>query len=116
MFYLVILQAQIVIYSFMMNKKVKKALLCLLKDEVMVSSWGITNISIKKSSICFDVAGFIYRGRININCEQSFYEIQLDNGITIQCPENNLLNVLDEAIEKTDYYSSNLKKWIITHN
>lgn len=97
-----------------MNKKVKKALLCLLKDEVIVSSWGITNISIKKSSICFDVAGFVYKGRINIKCEQSFYEILLDNGTAIRCSENDLLNILDETIEKTDSYSSNLKKWIIT--
>jgi len=63
-----------------MNKYVKKALICLLKEEVKVSSWGIYNITIDESSINFNVDGLIYKGCISIRCYETYYEVHFEPG------------------------------------
>ena len=95
-----------------MNKNVKRVIVDLLKEKEIVSSWGISNILIKESSVHFQVEGFIYRGLICIKCNESNCEIKFDDGKTILCYVNELTNVLDTAIEKDENYLSNLEMWL----
>lgn len=98
-----------------MNKNVRNAVSCLLKEEHIVSSWGISNISIEDSSIHFSVDGFIYQGNVCIKCNNDYYEILFDDGKTIRCSVQELTDVLDTAIEKNENYFHNLKTWILSH-
>lgn len=97
-----------------MNKKVKEAVVCLLKEEAIVSSWGLSNISIEDCSVNFVVDGFVYKGNVCIVCDKSYYEIQFDGGRTIRCAVHELTNVLDTAIEKDGNYLQNLEDWILS--
>lgn len=96
-----------------MDKNVKKALICLLKEEEKVLSWGITNISIDESSINFNVDGFLYKGSISIRCDETYYEIHFDCGKIIRCIDAaDLTNILDSNIEKTENYQHDLETWL----
>lgn len=97
-----------------MNIKIKQALVSLLSKEDIVSSWGITNISIEETSIRFNVEGLIYVGSICIRYNQPSYEIAFDDGRLIKCSLNELANVLDACIERTENYIRDLEKWFLT--
>lgn len=98
-----------------MNKNVKKALVCLLTEEEKVSSWGITNITIEESSINFNVDGFLFKGRINITYDETYYEINFELGKKIRCIDaEELIDVLDSNIEKTDNYQHDLENWLFS--
>lgn len=107
---------KIIRYSLDMDERLRMALISLLTEEGIVSSWGITNISFRESSLQFDVAGFLYSGSINITCENSYYVIHFDDGNMIQCNEKNLVNALDVAIERNDNYLQELETWILSQN
>ena len=49
-----------------MNKKIKKALVCLLNEEAIVISWGITNLNINDTSFVFEVSGFLFQGKVEV--------------------------------------------------
>ena len=95
-----------------MNIKIKKALVSLLNEEVMVASWGITNTKITDTSIEFEVSGFIYQGKIQLKPLDDSYNILFDTGESINCSLNDLVKTLDYKIEKTDNYESFLKEWL----
>ena len=96
-----------------MDKNVRNALICLLKEEDKVSSWGISNISIDDSSINFVVDGFLYKGHVRILCDESYYKIRFDNGKTIRCLDaTELPDILDFNIEKTENYQHDLENWL----
>lgn len=113
LFYLVILQRKIVIYSII-RTNVRRALICLLNEEEKVSSWGITNINIEENSINFDVDGFLFRGHISIKCEETYFEIQMEGGKNIMCVVSELTDTLDSSIEKAENYQQNLEKWLLS--
>lgn len=50
----------------MIAENVRKLLLSLLKDEVIVASWGISNINISQTQLSLSVSGFKYQGRVTI--------------------------------------------------
>lgn len=96
-----------------MDKNVKNALIYLLKEEDIVSSWGISHISIDDSSINFVVDGFLYKGQIKILCNDSYYEIRFNNGKTKRCLDaTELPKILDSNIEKTENYQHDLENWL----
>ena len=96
-----------------MNKNVKKALICLLKEEEKVSSWGITNITIDESSINFKVDGFLYKGSLSIRCDETYYEIHFECGKILKCLDaTELTDILDSNIEKTDNYQQDIENWL----
>ena len=95
-----------------MNKNLKRAIVALLQEKEIVSSWGISNILIKESAFSFQVDGFIYNGSICIMCNASYCEVEFDNGKTIRCNVHDLLNVLDTIIEKDKNYLLNLEEWL----
>lgn len=97
-----------------MDEKVKNALVCLLNKDEIISSWGINNISIEERSISFDVEGLIYKGNICIRCDKPDYEIQFEDGRTIQCSIGKLVDILDVHIETTDNYLRDLENWVLS--
>lgn len=94
-----------------MNKELRYLLVRLLKDEVTLQSWGITNILIKDSSLNFDVSGMKYSGTVFINTCTNGYIISL-GAKTIQATIDDIISILDSEIEKTDNYISDLSKLI----
>ena len=62
----------------MIAENVRMLLLSLLKDEVVVASWGMTNIIISETKLSFSVNGFKYKGVVTIEeNDSSNYEILL---------------------------------------
>ena len=99
-----------------MNAKVKLALVTLLNEEDIVSSWGISNISVGNDFLCFNVDGFIYKGGIRISCNPADYEIIFNGGKILTCQINNLVHILDTNIEKTQHYMKDLNEWLSSKN
>ena len=85
-----------------------------MQESVIIASWGITNISINDTSICFEVSGFKFSGKVEIYsiCDEQ-YEIKLAEQIIGQHGLGTIVEVLDNAIEKTDDYQQYLKEWIM---
>lgn len=95
-----------------MNASIKNALIVFIEEKDIVSSWGITNISVNDYTIAFNVNGFIYSGSIVIFCNTSCYKIVFSDGKTIECSINELVSVLDTNIEYSQDYEKKLRKWI----
>jgi hypothetical protein len=96
-----------------MNKNIKKALVYLLNEEVIVTSWGISNINIEDTSIGFEVSGFIYQGKVQVSLyNDDGYKINFDTGESVICSIEELTKTLDSKIERTENYESCLREWM----
>ena len=96
-----------------MDKNLKKALICLLKEDEKVSSWGISNINIDECSINFNVDGFLYKGGVSIRCDETYYEIHFEGEKKIRCLDaSELTEILDSNIEKSYNYQHDLENWL----
>lgn len=95
-----------------MNKNLKRVMVALLKEKEIVSSWGISNILIRRNVFYFRVDGFIYKGSICIICNTSYCEVKFENDKVTRCNLLDLVSVLDTAIEKDENYLSNLETWL----
>ena len=96
----------------LMNEKIKKALVYLLNEEIVVTSWGITNININDTSVRFEVSGFLYKGKVELTPCESGYIIKLDNAENIHCQLEELVRTLDTRIERGESYESQLQEWL----
>lgn len=94
-----------------MKKEIRNLVNRLLHEELIVQSWGITNIQIIENVIRFEVCGFKYKGLIIISTDANGYNVNIGNK-NIQSSLDNIINVLDDEIEKTENYTSDLSKWI----
>ena len=90
-----------------MKKETKALLAKLLEDEVIVLSWGITNIQISVSCVSFDVNGFKYKGTVSIELDNEGYRIVLKDK-TVNSSLDDIVTVLDNEIEKTGNYISDI--------
>lgn len=95
-----------------MDGKIRTALISLLNEEVIVASWGLTDLTIKDTSFEFFVSGFIYQGKVTVAVQESDCLISLDNGNTFKCAINNLVQSIDCMIEKTSEYDTKIIEWI----
>lgn len=96
-----------------MDKNLKKGLIFLLSEEEIVSSWGISNITIDENSINFNVDGFLYKGRISIKYVETYFEIRFGCDKKVRCVDaTELTEILDSNIEKTDNYQHDLENWL----
>lgn len=96
-----------------MNETIKKALVCLLNEEIVVTSWGICNICIQEASIEFDVSGFLYQGNVKVIPNKSGYRIIFNNDDYLDCSLVELVKTLDSKIEKSDNYEADLRDWLV---
>lgn len=95
-----------------MNEKIKKALITLLNEEVIIASWGIANMTINPTSFEFQVEGFIYQGRVKIDILDDGYRVGFETGTSFDCSDEDLVTILDRHIEKTNDYLDKLEHLI----
>ena len=87
---------------------IRQALLTLIEQDIVVASWGLSDIQVNESSIIFTVDGFKYRGSvIIIECGDS-YKVIMDEYILL-CDIISLVNNLDEFIERGSDYNTRIK-------
>lgn len=95
-----------------LDKNIRHLLIELLKNEVIVSSWGISDIAINKENISFSTNGFLFIGVVNIEtiigCVDSYY-VYFNNKFRDKVELVNLISFLDNAIEKTQNYPDTIK-------
>lgn len=84
----------------------------MLREEVIVGSWGITNINVEETYIEFHVCGFLYQGKVRLTLFEHGYRINLDNGTLFDCSLDELVKTLDSIIEWSSDYESNLINWL----
>lgn len=93
-----------------LNKSIRRAILALLEQNIVVISWGISSINIEDEYISFYVEGFKYKGMVKIiECDGDYKIIFEDT--TIRCSIDNIVESLDMYIERTDNY----ERHIINH-
>lgn len=99
-----------------MNEKIKMALASLLNEEVIIASWGFSDLTIKDTVFEFRVSGLIYQGKVTVAVQESEYLICFENGNKFKCTIKNLVLCLDSVIEKTSDYDAQIIKWINSYN
>lgn len=94
-----------------MNNELKALLKQILNEEIIVLSWGITNIHILDSSLRFNVSGMKYDGAVSISTDTNGYKINMETKY-LNANLDDIIRILDDEIEKTDNYISDLSKLI----
>lgn len=96
-----------------MNKKIKSLMRVFINNQVIVNSWGITEIGIHEEYLMFKVDGLKYKGMISIQAEKDDYIIRLNSSNTIkESSPDKVVDYLDSIIEKSDNYISDVLNWI----
>lgn len=96
-----------------LNKTIKSAMISLLNEEIVVTSWGISDISIKENSFCFHVDGFRYKGSVSIiSNDLDTLDVELANKQIHNIKPEDILTTLDEIIEASDNYLDELQIWV----
>lgn len=95
-----------------MKADIRKALVMLLSEEIVVSSWGITNISVSTDYCKFHVDGFCYVGFVEITYNEGLYKVCFEDGRMFECTLEKLVVVLDANIEKASSYDLWLSRWL----
>ena len=95
-----------------MERILKQAILCLLRQRVMVMSWGLTGLRVDEQTIEFHVNGFNYKGKVFIKSFQGHLQITLDKGESRHMEVEDLVTTLDSLIENGPCYEERLIKWI----
>ena len=90
-----------------LSNSIRQALLTLLNQNIIVASWGLSNICIKESYICFFVEGYKYKGSVVISEFSDGYKVIM-NKHTLFCKLDSLVINLDEFIEKTTNYENRI--------
>ena len=85
-----------------LSNSIRQALLTLLNQNIIVASWGLSNICIKESYICFSVEGSVVISEFNDG-----YKVIM-NKHTLFCKLDSLVINLDEFIEKTTNYENRI--------
>lgn len=95
------------------SKGLRMVLVALIKNDVITASWGISKIVIDKTSLSFDVVGLKYNGLITIKAfRESEYIIHIGDKVFTLYDINELVIFLDDKIEQTTNYISDLERWI----
>lgn len=85
----------------MISENLRKLLFCLIKNDVIVTSWGLTDINISESKLIFSVNGFKYRGKVKIEVSDctDFYNIYFEGNDMEKCDIVQIISFLDMKIE-----------------
>jgi hypothetical protein len=96
---------------------IRQALLVLIEDTETVVAWGISDINITTTQIRFSVNGFRYSGQviISVNDIENTLKVNLQKDIEFCCPINELVELLDPIIERTDTYIEDLRSYVLNH-
>lgn len=95
-----------------MNAEIKNILLLFLKEKIVVASWGMSNIRVCHKSLIFTVEAMRYQGVVKISpIDTMDCSVCLSGKDEFLCKTKNLVAKLDELIESSDTYYTNLLNW-----
>lgn len=95
-----------------MNGEIKNILLLFLKEKVVTSSWGISNVRILPNSLVFSVEAMMYQGVVLISpINATDCNVCLSGKDGFRCSIKSLVPKLDKLIESSDNYYTNLLNW-----
>ena len=98
----------------MIAENVRKLLLYLLKDEVIVASWGISNINISETQLSFSVSGFKYQGYVTITIKDGSDCEVIHEKKNLGCfPFDKVVSIIDEKVENSENCYHNFVKQLI---
>ncbi len=87
-------------------------LAALLESELLVASWGISDIKISSDSVSFSVDGMKYQGLVSISqTSSSDCIVSLRGKNSFRCSQIELVSKLDDLIERSDNYYGDLLDW-----
>lgn len=98
-----------------------KYIMSILKVDLMVLfSWGFHNPTAIENGLIFKVNGFKHRGKVKVvyNEDKDLFNVSLitNRGVEIETIEgvffDNLVEVIDNHIEKTNNYSQDVDNWL----
>lgn len=98
-----------------------KYIMSILKVDLMVLfSWGFHNPTAIENGLIFKVNGFKHRGKVKVvyNEAKDLFNVSLitNRGVEIETIEgvffDNLVEVIDNHIEKTNNYSQDVDNWL----
>jgi len=95
-----------------LSNEIKMLLLSFLNDDIIVSSWGIYNITISSSSLKFKVNGLKYQGFVNIEYQDKYYLVVIGGRTFKVCTPEEVLKKMDDEIEQTKNYICDLSKLV----
>lgn len=84
-----------------MNKEITNVWLQFLQNNLIVLSWGISQIKMTENSLAFVVNGTYYKGGITIECIEEKFDIYFQE-VDIKIPSisvDDVVRVIDECIE-----------------
>ena len=88
----------------MITENIRKLLLCFLSEDVIVASWGISDITISETTLSFSVNGFKFQGNVMIEagdiCDE--YSVSLNQSCIGHCKLDGIVTILDERIERSE--------------
>ena len=88
-------------------------LAALLESELIVASWGISDIKISSDSVSFSVDGMKYQGLVSISqTSSSDCIVSLKGKASFRCSQLELASKLDNLIERSDNYYGDLLEWL----
>lgn len=91
-----------------LSYSIRQALLALLREKLIVVSWGLSDICIENSHILFTVDGFKYKGTVLIRESRNGYTVIMSEHCLF-CKLDSLINTLDEYIEKSTDYENRIE-------
>lgn len=94
-----------------LTTSIKLLLVKFLSESTTVGSWGVTDILVEENKLTFKVNGFLYQGTVEIHISDSLYSVSLE-GDRFTTNLDTLVSDLDEKIEKTPNYTSDLMEWL----
>lgn len=95
------------------SKSMRKLSETMLGEEVILASWGISNVILNENTMTFTVSGFKYTGPVEIVSQgDNSYQVALGNIVigTFTC--DTIVEALDRAIERTEDYPNTLRGWL----
>lgn len=97
-----------------MNKKLKDLLVEFLRKEIIVKSWGVSDIKIGEMDVSFHVSAFKYKGRVQVVCLEDSYCLKLKNTEVKGVELDDIVEIIDDKVETTNDYFEVVVQWIAT--
>lgn len=96
-----------------LSYRIKLVIKKFLEEQIIVASWGISNVIINEESIQFEVCGFLYHGVVLIVIDDhQDYSIKIGSE-TLNCKIDDIVETIDEKVEKGDGYDLTIKHWLL---
>ena len=92
------------------SNEIRDVLVALLEDNIVVTSWGLSNLTVKDGIIFFSVNGLKYKGEISIKVSdlQSGYDLHIGEKTIKGCKLNLIVKTIDYEVEYSPNYMSQL--------